>query len=166
VQTYAATLVGLTSVSLRQKIRPINVSVTQRASTPKARLGRLEALFLAQPWNQVREGIEVKLMAEGRELYLLTQSRERVNKERAMRRRQLKALCKRLSQLQGMKLRSQALLLKLGEPRASIEGSGANLKRSASCGNSPHMSFDFQGRRVHDYNFLIKRWISLAREIG
>lgn len=28
------------------------------------------------------------------------------------------------------------------------------------------MSFDFQGRRVHDYNFLIKRWISLAREIG
>jgi hypothetical protein len=31
---------------------------------------------------------------------------------------------------------------------------------------SPHMSFDFQGRRVHDYNFLIKRSISLAREIG
>jgi hypothetical protein len=28
------------------------------------------------------------------------------------------------------------------------------------------MSFDIQGRRVHDYNFLKKRWISLAREIG
>jgi len=28
------------------------------------------------------------------------------------------------------------------------------------------MSFDFQGRRVHDYTFLIKRWIGLAREIG
>jgi murein peptide amidase A len=28
------------------------------------------------------------------------------------------------------------------------------------------MSLDFQGGRVHDYNFLIERWISLAREIG
>src|SRR5260370_32265196 len=38
-------------------------------------------------------------------------------RERAIRRRQLKALCKRLRQLQGMKLRSQALLLKLGEAK-------------------------------------------------
>jgi hypothetical protein len=30
----------------------------------------------------------------------------------------------------------------------------------------PHMTLDFQARRVHDYDFLIKRWISLAREIG
>jgi hypothetical protein len=28
------------------------------------------------------------------------------------------------------------------------------------------MSLDFKGRPVHEYIYLIKRWISLAREIG
>jgi hypothetical protein len=108
---------GIPTEEVLQQMREAKPPIFYLVGTPKARLGKLEARFLDQPWNQVREGIEVKLMADGRELYLLTQSRERVNKERAMRRRQLKALCKRLRQLQGMKLRSQALLLKLGEAK-------------------------------------------------
>src|SRR6185369_12328341 len=51
---------------------------------------------------------------EGSELYVLAQSKDRVNKEQAMRRRQLKGLCKRLKKLQGMKLKRDALLKKLG----------------------------------------------------
>jgi hypothetical protein len=42
---------------------------------------------------------------------------DRLNKERAMRRRQLKALWKRLGQLQQMKLNARNLLLKLGEAK-------------------------------------------------
>jgi transposase len=47
-------------------------------------------------------------------LYVLAESKDRVNKERAMRRRQLKGLVKRLKELAGMELTRDQLLLKLG----------------------------------------------------
>jgi transposase len=57
----------------------------------------------------------VKLLAQEQELYVLAKSVDRVNKERSMRQRQLRALLKRLKELHGMKFnKSQALLLKLG----------------------------------------------------
>jgi transposase len=56
----------------------------------------------------------VKLLAVDGEVYVLAQSRDRVNKERGMRRRQLKGLWKRLRELQGMELKRDALLMKLG----------------------------------------------------
>jgi hypothetical protein len=43
--------------------------------------------------------VQVKLLAQEGELYVLAQSRDRVAKERAMRRRQLKRLWARLKQL-------------------------------------------------------------------
>src|SRR5207248_7310638 len=85
--------------------------------TPKGRLSKLEAELLERPWQQVRPGIEVKVAPQDKELYLLAQSRARRNKERAMRRRQLKALWKRLGELQQMKLTARTLLLKLGEAK-------------------------------------------------
>jgi hypothetical protein len=85
--------------------------------TPKGRLSKLEAQLLEQPWQQVRPGIEVKVAPQENELYLLAQSRGRRNKERAMRRRHLKALWKRLRQLQAMKLSARQLFLKLGEAK-------------------------------------------------
>lgn len=63
----------------------------------------------------MRPGVEVKLLAQDQELYILAKSHDRIHKERAMRQRQLRALVKRLKQLQQMKLSStQKLLLKLG----------------------------------------------------
>jgi transposase len=61
-----------------------------------------------------REGVSVKLLEEGQELYVLAESKDRVNKERAMRRRQLTGLWHRLKKLQGMKLKRHELLKKLG----------------------------------------------------
>jgi transposase len=58
--------------------------------------------------------VSVKLLAEGTELYVLAESKDRVNKERAMRRRQLKGLWERLKKLQAMKLKRDELLKKLG----------------------------------------------------
>ena len=66
------------------------------------------------PWQVAREGVSVKLLAEGPELCVLAQSKDRVNKERAMRRRQLKALWVRLKKLRGMKLKRDELLKKWG----------------------------------------------------
>ena len=56
-------------------------------------------------------------MPQENELYVFAQSHDRLNKERATRRRQLKALWKRLGQLQQMKLKARELLLKLGEAK-------------------------------------------------
>ena len=82
--------------------------------TPKGRLTRLEQSFVGLPWREVRESVEVKLLAQDGELYILAQSRARIYKERAMRRRRLKKLWRRLHELRGQSLRRDELLLKLG----------------------------------------------------
>src|SRR4029453_4367940 len=93
---------------MRQSDPPIHYLV----GTPKGRLGRYEQELLEQPWQVVREGVQVKLLPQEGELYVLAQSQDRVNKERAMRRRQLKGLVARLKELQKMELDRDALLLK------------------------------------------------------
>jgi transposase len=93
------------------------VPIYYLVGTPKARLSKLEADLLQRPWQSVRQGVEVKVLPQENELYVFAQSRDRLNKERAMRRRQLKALWRRLGQLQQMKLTARELLLKLGEAK-------------------------------------------------
>jgi transposase len=56
----------------------------------------------------------VKLLAQEGELYVLAHSIDRVAKERAIRRRQLKWLWARLKQLSAMTLTREQLLMKLG----------------------------------------------------
>jgi hypothetical protein len=58
------------------------------------------------------------LLAEDGELYVFAQSADRVAKERAMRRRQLKWLWKRLGQLAAMEASREELLMKLGAARS------------------------------------------------
>jgi alpha-galactosidase len=64
--------------------------------------------------------VQVKLLPQEGELYVLAQSHDRISKERALRRRQLKGLVKRLKQLQPMKLSRDELLLKLGAAKAQF----------------------------------------------
>jgi transposase len=99
---------------MRSSVPPIYYLV----GTPKGRLTKLEADLLERPWQSVRPGVEVKVLPQENELYVFAQSQARVHKERSMRRRQLKALWKRLGQLQHMKLNARELLLRLGEAKA------------------------------------------------
>jgi len=85
--------------------------------TPKGRLTKLEQALLSKPWQKARENVSVKLLPQDDELYVFAESRDRVAKERAMRRRQLKWLWKRLSQVAAMKLTREELLMKLGSAR-------------------------------------------------
>jgi hypothetical protein len=86
--------------------------------TPKGRLTRLEQALLDEPWHPARPGVQVKLLAQDGELYVFAESRDRVAKERAMRRRQLKWLWARLNKLSTMSLTRDALLMKLGAAKA------------------------------------------------
>ena len=109
---------GIPTEEVLAEMRSSDPPISYLVGTPKGRLSKLEADLLERPWQSVRPGVEVKVLPQENELYLFAQSRDRLSKERAMRRRQLKALWKRLNQLQKMKLKTRELLLKLGEARA------------------------------------------------
>ena len=108
---------GIPTENVLQAMRQSDPPVLYLVGTPKGRLSQLEAQLTQLPWQKAREGIEVKLLAQSGEVYVLAQSVDRVNKERSMRRRQLKGLWRRLQELQGMELKRDALLMKLGAAR-------------------------------------------------
>jgi transposase len=86
--------------------------------TPRGRISKIEDRLLALPWQQVQPQIEVKLAHDGEDLYVLTRSGGRRDKEQSMRRRRLKKLWKRMHQIRGMRnLKRDELLLKLGAAR-------------------------------------------------
>ena len=99
-----------TLAAMREGDAPVHYLV----GTPKGRLTKLEKSFLARPWQAVRPSVEVKLLAEEGELYILVHSAQRVLKERSMRRRRLKKLWQRLHELRHQSNRRDPLLLKLG----------------------------------------------------
>jgi transposase len=95
---------------MRESDPPVHYLV----GTPKGRLSTLEQAFLGKPWAQVREQVEVKLLVEDGETYVLASSTGRRHKERAMRQRRLRRLCKRLRELQVQAPKRDQLLLKIG----------------------------------------------------
>jgi transposase len=109
---------GIPTEEVLEQMRASDPPVHYLVGTPKGRLRQYEQQLLDQPWQMVREGVRVKLLPQDEELYVLAQSADRVQKERAMRRRQLKSLVQRLRQLQAMDLSRDQLLRKVGGAEA------------------------------------------------
>jgi hypothetical protein len=105
---------GIPTEKVLEQMRQSDPPVKYLVGTPKGRLSRLEKDLLDKPWRQARPGVEVKLLSQPDELYVLAQSQDRLHKERSMRRRQLKWLWSRLKKLSTMKLNREQLLMKLG----------------------------------------------------
>jgi hypothetical protein len=108
---------GVPTEEVLAEMRAADPPVQYLVGTPKGRLTRLENQLLAKPWAEARPGIQVKLLPQEGELYVFAQSADRVAKERAMRRRQMKWLWARLAQLAGMRLTREELLMRLGAAR-------------------------------------------------
>jgi hypothetical protein len=109
---------GIPSEEVLAEMRAASPPVSYLVGTPKGRLSRLEKHLVTLPWQAVREGVDVKLLPQDQELYVLAQSRARIHKERAMRRRKLKWLWARLTEIAAMELNREELLMKLGAARA------------------------------------------------
>jgi hypothetical protein len=105
---------GIPTEEVLEQMRTAEPPVQYLVGTPKGRLSALEQALLVKPWKQVRPEVRVKLLPQDRELYVFAESRDRIAKERSMRRRQLKWLWARLKKLATMKLTRDALLMKLG----------------------------------------------------
>ena len=109
---------GIPTEAVLAEMRQSDPPVRYLVGTPKGRLTQFEKLLPDQPWQEARKGVQVKLLAQDGEFYVFAESADRVLKERAMRRRQLKWLWRRLKKLAAMKNTREQLLMKLGAARA------------------------------------------------
>ena len=113
---------GIPTEAVLAEMRASDPPVQYLVGTPKGRLSRLEKPLLAKPWVAARDGVQVKLLAEDSELYVYAESVDRVTKERAMRKRQMKWLWKRLRELVVMEISREEMLMKLGAARSRAPG--------------------------------------------
>jgi transposase len=109
---------GVPTEAVLAEMRAAEPALHYLVGTPKGRLNKLEKHLLTKPWHEARPGVQMKLLAQDNELYVFAESADRVSKERAMRRRQLKWLWARLRQFAGMRVTREELLMKLGAARA------------------------------------------------
>ena len=109
---------GVPTEEVLAQMRASDPPVSYLVGTPKGRLTRLEKQLVDKPWRKAREGVEVKLLKQDDDLYVFAQSADRISKERAMRRRQLKWLWARLKKLADMDVSRQERLMKLGAARS------------------------------------------------
>lgn len=151
---------GIPTEEILEEMRAADPLVYYLVGTPKGRLTKLERDLLPLPWHAVRPGVHVKLLPQEGELYVFAESRDRIHKERAMRRRQLKRLVTRLKQLRQMQFKdTRQLLLKLGEAKGRYraawrlidvvlpQAQASNPAAGVACGEPSHPSFSFRLNR-------------------
>jgi transposase len=145
---------GIPTEEVLAEMRASEPPVRYLVGTPKGRLSQHEQAFLDQPWQVVREGVQVKLLAEEGELLVLAESKDRVNKERAMRRRQLKGLWQRLKELAQMELNRDQLLLKLGAAKHQYPAAwrlvGVAVPEAGSEFRPPNFKFSLHKQKLRE----------------
>jgi transposase len=146
---------GVPTEEVLEEMRASDPPVHYLVGTPKGRLSKYEQELLDRPWQVVREGVQVKLLPQEKELYVLAQSNDRVNKERAMRRRQLRGLVKRLKDLREMLPSRDQLLLKLGAAKA-LYPAGWRLV---------HIRVPEEGEPVNEQTFAFKLRTDKLRQV-
>ncbi len=82
--------------------------------TPRSKIQQHEKKWLELPWQKVREEVEVKLFTDPGELYVLAKSAGRQAKERAMRRKRLARLLRKLRVMRRSLPHRDQLLLRIG----------------------------------------------------
>jgi hypothetical protein len=110
---------GIPTEETLQQMRASDPPVSYLVGTPKGKLTALEADLATRDWQQARPSVRVKLLPQTGETYVLVQSQDRIAKERAMRRRRLRAYLDRLAEIKARKrpLRRDALHQALGAAR-------------------------------------------------
>jgi transposase len=143
---------GIPTEEVLAEMRASDPPVRYLVGTPKGRLSRHERAFLEQPWQGVREGVRVKLLTEEGELLVLAESKDRVNKERSMRRRQLKGLWQRLKELAQMELSRDQLLLKLGAAKQQYPAAwrlvAVTVPEAGTEHEPPHVRFELRKKKL------------------
>jgi Transposase DDE domain len=149
---------GIPTEAVLAEMRQSDPPVRYLVGTPKGRLTQFEKLLLDQPWQEARKGVQVKLLAQDGEFYVFAESADRVLKERAMRRRQLKWLWRRLKQLAAMKNTREQLLMNSGPPapRPRSDGASSPSRSTKPRPASPAPSTATSGVRSAEGRYLLR----------
>src|SRR5260370_6389370 len=84
---------GVPTEAVLAEMRNSDPPVQYLVGTPKGLLNRLEKHLLEKPWQDAREGLKVKLLAEDGALDFFAQSYDPCTKERSMRAPPVVVLC-------------------------------------------------------------------------
>ncbi len=159
---------GIPTEQTLEQMRQSEPPIYYLVGTPRGRLTQYEKPLAELPWQVAREGVSVKLLPQDNELYVLAKSQDRVNKERAMRRSQLKRLWRRLQELQQMKkIKRDELLKKLGAALHQYPA-GARLIESSVGQETAQLSFGLcrdklRQARQREGRYLLRTNITAGR---
>lgn len=105
---------GIPTEALLAEMRDPSRQVFYLVGTPKGRVTQHEKKWLDLPWQQVRESVQVKLYEHAGELYVLAKSEGRQAKEKAIRRKRLARLLRKLRVMRHSLPKRDQLLLRIG----------------------------------------------------
>ena len=105
---------GIPTEEILSEMRESQPEVFYLVGTPRGKITQYEKKWLDLPWQKVRDSVEVKLFADGEELFVLAKSEGRRAKEMAMRRRRLVRLLRKLRAMQRSGRSRDQLLTRIG----------------------------------------------------
>jgi transposase len=109
---------GIPTEELLAEMRAPEREMFYLVGTPRGKIRQYEKKWLALPWSKVRESVEVKLFAEGGEMYVLAKSEGRRAKETAIRRRKLARLLWKLRAMRRSLPARDVLLMRIGAAKS------------------------------------------------
>jgi transposase len=148
---------GIPTEEVLQEMRTSDREIFYLVGTPRSKVRQYEKKWLDLPWQKVRESVDVKLFTEDGELYVLAKSEGRRAKERAMRRKKLARLLRKLRAMQRSGPQRDQLLLRIGAAR----------KEAGSVFRFLHLQLPSEGQAVtrHSFQFRVDRPKLLAAEL-
>jgi transposase len=137
---------GIPTEEVLEEMRTADREIFYLVGTPRSKVRQYEKKWLDLPWQKVRESVDVKLFTEGGELYVLAKSEGRRAKERAMRRKKLARLLRKLRAMQRSSPRRDQLLLRIGGAR----------KEAGSAFRFLHLQLPGEGQAVTRQSFQFR----------
>ncbi len=110
---------GIPTEALLAQLRSSGREICYLVGTPRGLLNKHEQALLDRPWQKVNEAVEVKLLPQDGEVLVLAKSSGRQAKERAIRRRKLARLLRKLRAMRQRPPCRDQLLLRLGAAKTA-----------------------------------------------
>lgn len=131
---------GIPTEETLQEMRQSDPPAGYLVGTPRGRWEQFKEEFQKVPWQKLRDSVEVKLLAQGPEVYVLVKSQGRREKETAIRRKKLARLLRTLRGLRRQRQRPwkrDTLLHKLGAAHKEAGGAWRFVKISKPRARQP-----------------------------
>ena len=144
---------GIPTEAVLAEMRQSDPPVGYLVGTPRGRGDEFKERFQKRPWQKLRDAVEVKLLSQGEEVYVLAKSEGRRQKETAIRRRKLARLLRTLRVLRRTRERPwkpDTLIHKLGAAHKEAGKAWGFVKITVPKARQPVNRDTFQFRLLQD----------------